>query len=271
MGSVAYGASSDTSDMDVYGFCIPPKKMVFPHLDGEIMGFGTQKKRFEQWSEHHVHDASAKSGHGKTYDFAVYGIVKYFNLVMQNNPNMLDSLFVPANCVLYQTQIGQLIRENRKLFVHKGSFQKFKGYAYSQLNKMENKKGEGKRSPLIEKYGFDVKFGYHLVRLLLEAEEILETGNLTLNRNGALLKSIRNGGWTKEQVIDFFHTKEAALEKLYNESDLQHAPDEDAIKALLVRCLEMHYGSLDKTIHFKDNDAKTIDEIVKTLQVGGYI
>ena len=48
MGSVAYGVSSDTSDMDVYGFAIPPKEIVFPHLAGEIMGFGRQKKRFEQ-------------------------------------------------------------------------------------------------------------------------------------------------------------------------------------------------------------------------------
>jgi len=54
MGSVAYGVSSDTSDVDVYGICLPPKDMVFPHLAGEIHGFGTQIKRFETWQEHHV-------------------------------------------------------------------------------------------------------------------------------------------------------------------------------------------------------------------------
>lgn len=47
MGSVAYGVSSDTSDMDVYGFAIPPKDDVFPHLRGEILCFGKQHKRFE--------------------------------------------------------------------------------------------------------------------------------------------------------------------------------------------------------------------------------
>ena len=31
MGSVAYGVSSDDSDIDVYGFCIP-KKMLFSHI-----------------------------------------------------------------------------------------------------------------------------------------------------------------------------------------------------------------------------------------------
>src|SRR5438045_4822649 len=35
MGSVAYGVSSDTSDVDVYGWAIPPKDHVFPHLRGQ--------------------------------------------------------------------------------------------------------------------------------------------------------------------------------------------------------------------------------------------
>jgi uncharacterized protein len=48
MGSVAYGVSSDTSDVDIYGFCVPPKTYIFPHLAGDIDGFGRQKKRFEQ-------------------------------------------------------------------------------------------------------------------------------------------------------------------------------------------------------------------------------
>jgi uncharacterized protein len=51
-GSVAYGVSSDTSDMDIYGFCTPKKQTVFPHLAGEILGFGTQVPRFDQWQQH---------------------------------------------------------------------------------------------------------------------------------------------------------------------------------------------------------------------------
>ena len=54
MGSMAYGVSSDSSDMDVYGFCVPEKETVFPHLRGEIPGFGTPQPRFEQWQEHHM-------------------------------------------------------------------------------------------------------------------------------------------------------------------------------------------------------------------------
>ena len=67
MGSQAYGVSSDDSDLDVYGFCVPPKDLVFPHLAGEIPGFGQQIQRFDQWQEHKVqsidiHDYCRKIG-----------------------------------------------------------------------------------------------------------------------------------------------------------------------------------------------------------------
>ena len=149
MGSVAYGVSSDTSDVDVYGWAIPPKDDVFPHLRGEILGFGRPRKRFEVFQEHHVDDADALGGRGRTYDVTIFGIVRFFDLAMQNNPNVLDSLFTPVNCVLHSTRVGNLVRENRRLFLHKGAWPKFKGYAYSQLHKIATKQPEGRRAELV--------------------------------------------------------------------------------------------------------------------------
>jgi len=139
MGSVAYGVSDLGSDVDIYGFCIPPKEHVFPHLSGEIYGFGNQIKRFEQWQKHHINDKSS----GKEYDITIFNIVKYFQLCMENNPNMIDSLFVPRVCILQSTALSELVRENRHIFLHKGAFHKFKGYAYSQMHKMRIKVPEG--------------------------------------------------------------------------------------------------------------------------------
>ena len=48
-GSTAYGYNKDNSDLDVIGWCIPPKEDIFPHLKGEILGFGRQHQRFEQY------------------------------------------------------------------------------------------------------------------------------------------------------------------------------------------------------------------------------
>lgn len=261
MGSVAYGVSSDNSDIDVYGFCIPPKDYIFPYLKGEIEGFGQKSKRFEQFQQHHIFDKSEN----KEYDIAIYNIVKYFQLCMNNNPNMIDSLFVPLRCILHSTAVGNHIREKRKLFLHKGSWHKFKGYAYSQLHKASNKKPDpgGKRYVLVQKYGFDVKFAYHIVRLLNEVEQILVEHDLDLQRNREQLKSIRRGEWTLDQIREYFETKEKQLEELYVTSDLQYSPNEEQIKTILLECLEMHYGSLDSFIKKTNKDELNImlDEI----------
>lgn len=38
MGSIACGVAEDHSDIDVYGFAIPPRDWFFPHLRGDISG-----------------------------------------------------------------------------------------------------------------------------------------------------------------------------------------------------------------------------------------
>lgn len=248
MGSMAYGVSSDASDMDVYGWAIPPKDDVFPHLRGEIVGFGRQQKRFEQFQEHHVRDPDAGGGRGRTYDLTLFGIVKLFALAMENNPNVIDSLFTPANCVLHSTRVGNLVRENRKLFLHRGAWPKFKGYAYSQLHKLAIKQPTGKRAELVAAHGYDTKFAYHVVRLLGEVEQILVEGDIDLQRDAERLKAIRRGEWTEERLRQWAADKEADLERAYAASTLPAAPDEVRLKALLLNCLEEHYGNLSDCV-----------------------
>ena len=290
MGSIAYGCSNDASDCDVYGFSIPYKDMIFPHLAGHINGFGKQIQKFEQFQIHHIKDKEER----KEYDLSIYNIIKYFQLCMDNNPNMIDSLFVPRRCILHSTQVGEHVRENRKLFLHKGSFHKFKGYAYAQVHKMNTKSilpfikeckklkidpltfdvekvkeefeiskikyvvrlffesTQGgkltKRLPSVLEHGYDLKFAYNVVRLLNEVEQIMTEHDLDLERNREQLKAIRRGDWTKDQVIKYFEDKEKSLEEVYTKSTLQHSPNEEAIKRLLLECLEMHFGSLENAI-----------------------
>jgi len=76
VGSVAYGVANTNdkksmSDIDLYGMCIPQKDMVFPHLRREILGFGRQLKRFDQYQQHHIKDTKTE----KEYDVTIYSIV----------------------------------------------------------------------------------------------------------------------------------------------------------------------------------------------------
>ena len=320
MGSLAYGVSNDNSDMDIYGFCIPHKDSVFPHLKGEIRGFGSQTDVFGQWQQHHIMSQDGT----QEYDFAIYNIIKYFQLCMENNPNMIDSLFVPQRCIVHSTRIGNLVRDNRHLFLHKGAWHKFKGYSYSQLNKMQGKalkkfvdwckkydidpknctlkdfdeafKGgecliklfrlgndilrEGqaylkqcshngmvsKRLGSVAEHGYDVKFAYHVVRLLNEVEQIMIEENIDLERSREQLKSIRRGEWTLEEIQNWFAEKEKSLGNLYNTSKLRHSPDEEAIKNLLLNCLEEYYGSLDKCIINPDKATQALKDIQKVVE-----
>jgi predicted nucleotidyltransferase len=246
MGSEAYAVSSGGSDRDIYGFATPPLDYLFPSLRKEVQGFGPYGPSFEQYNPQHIIHPDTHVEH----DFAIYNIGKYFLLTMNGNPNMIDSLFVPDRCLLYTSKVGKMVRKNRKLFLSKKVWHTFKGYAYSQVSKMKSKNPEpgSKRREMIEEYGYDVKFGYHVIRLIAEAEQILEEGDLDLERNREQLKSIRRGEWAAEDIEAHFKRREIELEALYLSSKLQYSPDVDKIHGLLLSCLEERYGSLSRII-----------------------
>lgn len=266
MGSQAYGCAIDDSDYDLYGFAIPRKNDVFPHLKGEILGFGKQHQRFEQYQQHHIVDES----NNRNYDITIFGIVKFFQLCMENNPNMVDALFVKQHSILHCSPIGQIVRDNRTIFLHKGAYHKFRGYSFSQLNKAKSTNREGKRKEIVEKYGYDLKFAAHTIRLADECYQILAEGDLDLTRSAEVLKSIRRGEWTFEQVQDYFNTKEKQLDELYHSSKLPYGPDEEKIKNLLLQCLEHHYGSLEKAVVDVNKAEKAIEEIKNIIAESGF-
>lgn len=266
MGSVAYGVSNDSSDMDIYAFAIPPKEMMFPHLRGEIPGFDACSVQFEQYQQHHIHDNDALGSKGRVYDITVYAIAKYFRLLADNNPNIIDSLYVPDNCVLYASPIGEMLRERRQLFLHKGCWAKFKGYAYGQMHKIRTKQPEGKRKTLVDEFGYDVKFAYHVVRLLGEVEQLLLHGDMDLQRDAEQMKAIRRGEWSLMQLEDYFKHKEADLERVYLASALPAKADTTAIRQLLTDCLEQHFGSISTVISQPHAAERALSDIQKVLQ-----
>lgn len=234
-GSHAYGVANKNSDTDVVGFCIPPKEIIFPHLRGEIHGFGRQKSEFRNFEGHQIEDAD-----GEVWDLTMFNIVEYFAQCMDNNPNWLETLFTPERCLMTNTTCSKHVREHRKLFLHKGGFYRFTGFAKSQIHKMKKRDREESRL---------LKYGYHAVRLLDEVEQILTEGDLVLDNNVEKLRAVREGDWSIEEIEDYFESKEANLKELYEETDVvPHSPDEDAIKTLLLECLEEAYGSLDGCI-----------------------
>jgi hypothetical protein len=174
--------------------------------------------------------------------------------------------------VQHITQVGQVLRDERKKFLHQGVCDRFKGYAYAQVHKMQTKGPQvgSKRAAVVERFGFDVKFAYHVVRLLNEAEQILLEGDLDLMRNREQLKSIRRGEWTQQQVLDYFEKKRVDLESARARSSLPAGPDEPAIRDILLRCLEAHYGSLDKCVAVPGRAEALLRQVRELIERNGF-
>lgn len=96
------------------------------------------------------------------------------------------------------------------------------------------------RAALEEKYGYDTKHAYHLVRLIRMCREVLETGKVIVKRpDREELLAIRNGAWSYDTLIEFAETEEKSLNELYNTSNtLPKSPDKSKIDALCIKLIE---------------------------------
>lgn len=261
-GSFSYGVSNDTSDKDVIGVFVPPLEVVFPHLTGNVPGFGPEPNKTDIYQKHHIQVDEGE------VDVTLYSLVKFFDLCAENNPNMVDALFVPPRCITHMDDSARIMRDNRRLFLHKGSFHRFRGYALQQMKNVKNKAPVGKRVELVKKFGYDVKFAYHIVRLLNECEDILMTQDLDLEKSREMLKAVRNGEWTIEELEEWSKKKTNELDTLYINSTLRHSPDYDQLKRVLLMCLESKYGSIDRVILTGDEYAmvrkyKIIEKLIR--------
>lgn len=86
-----------------------------------------------------------------------------------------------------------------------------------------------KRFILEDKFGYDTKHAYHLVRLIRMCREILLTGKVIVKRHDFQeLLDIRNGAWEYDRLIEFAEMEDKALQIIYNESMiLPKTPDFD--------------------------------------------
>jgi hypothetical protein len=99
------------------------------------------------------------------------------------------------------------------------------------------------RAEMERKSGFDLKHGMHCIRLLRSGLEILQLGELIVNRNIAGdaddLKAILRGDYSYEQVMKMAEDLMVEMEKFYEESILPDRPDLEQINELCIELVEM--------------------------------
>jgi len=68
-------------------------------------------------------------------DTTYYSLKRFFELAMNANPNILELLFVPENCIRICKPVMKALIENRNLFISKKCFNTFSGYSFAQIKK----------------------------------------------------------------------------------------------------------------------------------------
>jgi hypothetical protein len=110
VGSQAYGIATPASDID--------KKGVFIQDEDSILGFGYIDQ---------VNDSKN--------DQTFYEIRRFLELLASNNPNILELLNLPDDCVIHKDPIFDFILEHRSKFITKMCRNSFGGYAVEQIRK----------------------------------------------------------------------------------------------------------------------------------------
>ena len=112
-GSYAYGTNIETSDVDVRGCAMNSKS--------DILGLSN----FEQV----VHTQT---------DTTIYGFNKLIGLLLNCNPNTIEMLGCKPEHYFYISDAGQMMIDNRSLFLSQKAVNSFGGYATQQLRRLQN-------------------------------------------------------------------------------------------------------------------------------------
>lgn len=135
-GSRVYGTADESSDYDYRGVAIPPKRY--------FLGSGA---RFDPHEQHEPHDTT------------VVGINKFLKLAADNNPNVMELLWIPEKFWTVVTPAWRSIVAARDLFLSKKCYHTFRGYAHSQLRRVKSHRAwllQGEvPEPTRENFGLD--------------------------------------------------------------------------------------------------------------------
>lgn len=299
VGSHLYGTSTPESDVDFNGVFIAPKEFYL----------GLQRVSEVDLSVISKHENGRNDK--DAIDRKFFELRKYVKLASENNPNIVEQLFVPNNQLVECSSLGRKLLDNRHLFPYIGCYDKFIGYAISQKKKMVVKrdnmqdiikaidffekiqdknhnyvvqyknnilkhdfqlvkdrgqhiqigdihlqknetikqvlrklqdrrsKFSGRYEDFISKSGYDTKFASHLIRLLYEGTELLETGEIQLPlKKSELILDIKQGKFTIEEIMEMSEDLEHNMDQIVKMSDLPKRPQIKKIENLLIEIVE---------------------------------
>lgn len=203
-GSKAYGLDHEGSDTDIKG--------VFVAKTEDVLSMYEHDTTFDNTDP----------------DWCYHEVEKFMELAMKSNPTILEMLFLDG--YLQLTKHGKMLVDNRHLFLSKKAVHSYGGYALKQakkLNAKDGKYGNGKNN----RYA---KHSRHLLRLMIQGKELLETGNITVRVTPEQRKEIfAFGELSPQKIIDRFAELDAEMKSI--DSVLPDEPDKEGINKILLK------------------------------------
>lgn len=203
-GSRAYGTATETSDTDIRGFYLPPPDV--------LLGIFRGKEVLEQ-----------------PPDTVLFSFHKFMSGLAKCNPNYLEILGVPEECILYQSTLAKKLRNHIDVFLTKRAFYTFSGYANSHLKALEDGAISHRDRKNSDKF---FKHLSHLIRLYYTGIDLLK-GKLLIQRpEREVLRDIRLGKYKPSDLFKLRATLEQELHSAYENSKLPESVDVSAVNKL---------------------------------------
>jgi predicted nucleotidyltransferase len=220
-GSELHGAKvHGTDDLDIYGVYVEPPELVL----------GLDSMPHFVWST----AGNERRNGPKDVDVMLYSLRKWAGLACKGNPTALHFLFTKS---AVRNKTWANLSRHKDVFLSRSCVPQFLGFANAQLKRMTGQSGRGKkgqRPELEQKYGYDVKAGMHVIRLLYECQELVSTGKITLPRpERDLLIRVRTGKYSMDKVLAMAQKQFADCEEAARASSLPEKIDRAAVSTLL--------------------------------------
>jgi uncharacterized protein len=189
----------------------------------------------------------ARSGPGDV-DLVMYSLRKYLRLATKGNPTALLPLFAQSDAVLVLTPLGEELRALAPAVVSQRAVRRFLGFMNSQRERLLGRGGAPKRPELVARFGYDVKYASHALRLAYQGREVLRDGRLTLPMPAAEraeVLRVKSGGVPElADVLDRIAAVQAEIEERLDagRTPLPAEPDLDAVSAWATATHRRHWG-----------------------------
>jgi len=179
----------------------------------------------------------------------MYSLRRYLRLAAKGNPTALLPLFAPADAIVTITPLGEELRALGPSLLSRLAVQRFLGYLAAQRDRLVGtRRGAPVRPELVARYGYDVKFASHALRLAYQGLEVVRDGRLTLpmpEREREHVRAVKRGDEPDLAAVL------AAIEAIESEVEdrlrsgrtpLPAEPDRDRVSAWSVQAHRRHWG-----------------------------